>query len=506
MRTKSASSGFLALATGLCLAGTMEVRAGTFATSPASDKAPPVLTEDPAVRSVSENVAIVTWRTDKPSDSRVYFGQALPLARTAGEIEYSIFHSVKLTNLVPETTYSYRVVSVDPMGNQLSGEIRTFTATTDSRAGQTIGPISFVPSTLTVGATTTASATATSGLGVAFSSLAGGVCAVSGSVVTGRAAGTCTVAADQAGNNAYDPAPRVTQDVLVVDAATPAGIPGSRCGPGTVVLSASGATAGHAYKWYEAPSGGTALQTGGASYTTPSLSTTTTFYVSMYDTATSYEGSRTGVTATINLPPAKPTVTPSGTVGVGSGSSVTLTASSGAGYLWSTGATTSSITVSTAGSYWVQVTGTNGCLSSTSDPTIVTGSSTPSATTRIYTVAPCRLFDTRNVSGADAASPALAAGATRTFTIGGRCSIPSSAKSLSVNQTVTGPTAAGELLLYRADLSSAPTASSLSFRAGVTRANNGMLELAHDGSGTFKVFNNSSGTVHLILDVNGYFQ
>jgi hypothetical protein len=115
-------------------------------------------------------------------------------------------------------------------------------------------------------------------------------------------------------------------------------------------------------------------------------------------------------------------------------------------------------------------------------------------------------LDTRNTTGLDAASPALSAGETRTFTIGGRCFLPASAKALSVNQTVTGPTAPGELLLYRDDLPSAPLATSLMFRAGITRANNGILELAHDGTGTFKVFNNSSGTVHFILDVNGYFQ
>ena len=125
---------------------------------------------------------------------------------------------------------------------------------------------------------------------------------------------------------------------------------------------------------------------------------------------------------------------------------------------------------------------------------------------RIYTVALCRVLDTRNTTGLDAASPALSAGETRTFTIGGRCFLPASAKALSVNQTVTGPTAPGELLLYRDDLPSAPLATSLMFRAGITRANNGILELAHDGTGTFKVFNNSSGTVHFILDVNGYFQ
>ena len=80
------------------------------------------------------------------------------------------------------------------------------------------------------------------------------------------------------------------------------------------------------------------------------------------------------------------------------------------------------------------------------------------------------------------------------------------AKGISVNQTVAGQLAAGELLLYRGDLTAAPTASSLAFRPGITRANNGILELARDGSGTFKVLNSSTGTVDFILDANGYFQ
>ena len=50
------------------------------------------------------------------------------------------------------------------------------------------------------------------------------------------------------------------------------------------------------------------------------------------------------------------------------GGSVMLTASSAASYTWSNGATTQSITVSSAGSYGVTVTGANGC-SATSAPT-----------------------------------------------------------------------------------------------------------------------------------------
>ncbi|WP_143198663.1 Ig-like domain repeat protein [Bradyrhizobium sp. AS23.2] len=59
-------------------------------------------------------------------------------------------------------------------------------------------------------------ATASSGLAVAYSSLTTGVCTVSGSTVTMISAGTCTLAADQAGNGTtYAAASQVTQNVAL---------------------------------------------------------------------------------------------------------------------------------------------------------------------------------------------------------------------------------------------------------------------------------------------------
>lgn len=59
-------------------------------------------------------------------------------------------------------------------------------------------------------------ATASSGLAVAYSSLTAGVCTVSGSTVTMISAGTCTLAADQAGNGTtYAAASQVTQNVVL---------------------------------------------------------------------------------------------------------------------------------------------------------------------------------------------------------------------------------------------------------------------------------------------------
>ena len=132
----------------------------------------------------------------------------------------------------------------------------------------------------------------------------------------------------------------------------------------------------------------------------------------------------------------------------------------------------------------------------------VTVASTP---TRFYTVTACRLFDTRNASGPDAAAPALAAQAARLFVVAGRCGISAAATAVSVNVTVTGAEQAGSLTLYPGDVA-APLATTISFRASQTRANNAVVKLAFDGSQTFGVLDSSAGTVHFILDVNGYFR
>ncbi len=64
---------------------------------------------------------------------------------------------------------------------------------------------------------------------------------------------------------------------------------------------------------------------------------------------------------TVSPAPTRATIAPAGVTTICQGNSVILTASSGASYLWSNGATTQSITVSTAGNYSVTVTNDNGC-------------------------------------------------------------------------------------------------------------------------------------------------
>jgi subtilisin family serine protease len=74
--------------------------------------------------------------------------------------------------------------------------------------------------------------------------------------------------------------------------------PNSRCDAGTVILQAS-ASAG-TLNWYETPTGGNSLGTG-PSFTTPSISSTTTFYVDA--TNNGCTSVRTSVLATVNPSP-----------------------------------------------------------------------------------------------------------------------------------------------------------------------------------------------------------
>jgi gliding motility-associated-like protein len=68
----------------------------------------------------------------------------------------------------------------------------------------------------------------------------------------------------------------------------------------------------------------------------------------------------------------KPTITPSGSTSFCNGGSVNLSAPAGYTYLWSTGATTQQINVTTSASLSVTVTDAGGCSSPVSDATVVT--------------------------------------------------------------------------------------------------------------------------------------
>jgi hypothetical protein len=120
----------------------------------------------------------------------------------------------------------------------------------------------------------------------------------------------------------------------------------------------------------------------------------------------------------------------------------------------------------------------------------------PPVATGFFTVPPCRAVDTRQTRP-------LAAQERLVFSLA-TCNVPADANAVAVNLTATQASAVGHLRAAAGD--GLTDSSTLNFTAGVTRANNAVVPLASDGTGTVSVRNISAGLTHLLIDVFGYFK
>ena len=148
--------------------------------------------------------------------------------------------------------------------------------------------------------------------------------------------------------------------------------------------------------------------------------------------------------------------------------------------------------------YDLHNTGTNAQTASTNTVSFMVGSGAIS----FYTVSPCRLVDTRNAAG-PVGGPELTAGASRVFPIAGYCGIPAGATAVSLNITVVDPPVVGNVALYPAGITP-PATSTVNYVAGITRANNAIV-LLNNGQ-LEAICRQVSGTLHVVIDVNGYFR
>jgi len=169
-----------------------------------------------------------------------------------------------------------------------------------------------------------------------------------------------------------------------------AGGPTTFCAGGSVTLTSS---AGSTYLWSTGASSSSINVTAAGSYT-----------VQVTNASGCQSSASIATTVIVNPLPAPPTITAVGPTTFCAGGSVTLNSSAGSTYLWSTGATTSSINVTTAGSYTVRITDGNGCQSAISAATVVTVNALPAA-------------------------PTVTAGGLTTFCTGGSVTLTSSAGS-----------------------------------------------------------------------------
>jgi hypothetical protein len=134
-------------------------------------------------------------------------------------------------------------------------------------------------------------------------------------------------------------------------------------------------------------------------------------------------------------------------------------------------------------------------------PATAPGTSTATSMTSFYTVTPCRVFDSRD-PGRGGPAP-FAAGSQNAVTVAGHCGVPTTAQAVSLNVTVTAPTAQGHLRLFPGG-AALPLVSTLNYVAGQTRANNAITPLSTSGELAVYV-SQGGGSVHVIIDVNGYF-
>jgi hypothetical protein len=131
-------------------------------------------------------------------------------------------------------------------------------------------------------------------------------------------------------------------------------------------------------KWYN-------VATGGSSISTPTPSTvsagTTTYYVSQANAAGT-EGPRTLITVIVHANPTAPVINANGPTSLCTGSSVDLSSNQVSNNVWSTNATTQTITVNTSGTYSVVYTDANQC-SATSNTITINVSNAPLPTVQV---------------------------------------------------------------------------------------------------------------------------
>jgi hypothetical protein len=126
---------------------------------------------------------------------------------------------------------------------------------------------------------------------------------------------------------------------------------------------------------------------------------------------------------------------------------------------------------------------------------------------------PCRAVDTRSTN-----APPVPAATERKFIIkSGACPIPTDAKTVTLSVTVLSATYDGFLVLWPTN-GTYPPSSNLTFLAGETIANGAIVPLCALGatyplcpSGTPDLsvaYGNafSIGSVHVVLDITGYFK
>ena len=120
-----------------------------------------------------------------------------------------------------------------------------------------------------------------------------------------------------------------------------------------------------------------------------------------------------------------------------------------------------------------------------------------------FALTPCRVVDTRNPNSVNG-GPSLAPNSARNFQIRGNCGVPTTAKAVTMNVTVTNATAPSFLTIWPSGQVQ-PYVSTINFDPTEPALANGAIVGLSTNAQDLSVYN-SAGNVNLILDITGYFQ
>lgn len=215
------------------------------------------------------------------------------------------------------STTTYYVESVNGVCSSARSAVIATVNTTPSITATT-------PATRCGAGTVNLSVTASAGTVFWYSASSGGTALSAGSSYSPSVTATTTYYAETTLSGCTSPRTPVLVTVNEVPTIT-ATAPASRCDSGTVTLGATASSG--TISWYNVSSGGTSLGTG-TSFTTPSISTSTNFYVEVSSGICT--STRTAVLATVNVTPSITATTPNSRCDSGS---VALFASANAGVL-----------------------------------------------------------------------------------------------------------------------------------------------------------------------------
>ncbi len=84
---------------------------------------------DLTVEFIASSRATINWKTTQASDSKVLYGPTVDYGKSASSAVLLKSHTIKLTDLQPNTIYHFRVISVDDFGFKAESTDSTFTTT-----------------------------------------------------------------------------------------------------------------------------------------------------------------------------------------------------------------------------------------------------------------------------------------------------------------------------------------------------------------------------------------